>query len=60
MHPFTSRHDRFRRPEPPEAALTQPLVHPLPKCLLPEARGCRVTRLRASLRRPPVLRPSLS
>ena len=62
MTTFSSRYDRFRRIEPAECGLlwTLPVAHPLPKRLLPEARGYRVTRLRASLRRPPMARPSLS
>lgn len=58
---MTTRPHRFHRfpsPEPEPEGL--PIRHPLPKHLLPEARGFRVTRLRASLRRPPRFRPSLS
>jgi hypothetical protein len=44
----------------PIAIVRKPLAHPLPKRLLPESRGEAVTRLRASLRRPPVFHPSLS
>ncbi len=60
MTPFAFHNDRFRRFELPENASFPVLIHPLPRRLLPESRGCRVSRLRATLRRPPALRPSLS
>jgi len=60
MMPFSTRLDLSRRFEPAGGGVPPVLVHPLPKRLLPEARGCRVTRLRATLRRPPAMKPSLS